>query len=220
MPKISYITPTNAKRTDFLMQAGRSLYNQTMKDIEWVIISPVSLGSFETTLRNELSNFDIKIIVGEDDKKVSLARNIGIKASIGEYIAFLDDDDLKYPNWGITLLNTIGNNVAAACNMDVIDKDGNIIGEHIFVMSTFGGIWTNRGLYFVNELLIPRNILLEIGMFDDNMRTSEDYELFVRIFKRGLISLISQKLCAYRKTPESMSNNDEVRGDPTHKSIH
>lgn len=225
-PKISCVTPSNSsrkKRKEFLLDAGKSLQAQTYKNLEWIIVSGEPLNpDTEKELRENLKTLDYKIVIADDDHKISRARNIGIEHSTGEYIAFLDDDDIKYPTWCEEMLKATVDlkppYIASMCDMDVINTDGRIFSQHIVRDTDFNSFWTNGTFYYVNELLISKPMLDKVGWFDDKMQTSEDYEFAARIFKNGKVNMVRKKLCAYRKHNENIS--DFCGGEPTHKSIH
>jgi glycosyltransferase involved in cell wall biosynthesis len=101
--RVTVIIPTY-NRFDFLVRAIHSVKTQTHKDIEIIVIND---GSTEEKYYSETGPFeDLKVIHLNEDtcsRKVvgfpcgGYARNIGMKEATGEYIAFLDDDDIWFP---------------------------------------------------------------------------------------------------------------------------
>jgi glycosyltransferase involved in cell wall biosynthesis len=206
---ISYITPTLWERTEFILEAEKSLANQTYKDIEWIIVSNKS-----QTIQLH-GGVNTKIIIDENLKNVAQKRNLGIQRSSGDLLAFLDDDDIKYPTFGEEMKNAINPSyIGSVSSMITINEKSEIIGNHLYCPNTFDNVWNSACLYFANEILICKYIAIE-------MDTSEDYEFFARLFKRGeLHNLVDRFLSGYRKHPGNLSGNEEIRGEPTHKSIH
>ena len=90
-PSVSVIIPTH-NRGEMLRRAIDSVLSQTYKDFELIIVSD---GSADETDKVIVSYTDPRIRFLKHDKSrgASAARNTGIRASIGQYIAFLDDDD-------------------------------------------------------------------------------------------------------------------------------
>lgn len=90
-PKVTVIIPTY-NRGDMLRRAIDSVLNQTYKDFELIIVSD---GSTDETNKVVASYADLRIRFFKHDKSkgASAARNTGLQAAKGEYIAFLDDDD-------------------------------------------------------------------------------------------------------------------------------
>lgn len=90
MPKISVIIPTY-NREDFICETIQSVLNQTYKDFEIIVIDDGSTDNTKKRLEPYLSK--IKLIDQKNHER-AISRNKGVKNSTGEYIAFLDSDDL------------------------------------------------------------------------------------------------------------------------------
>lgn len=101
MKKVSIITPTY-KRSDYLSRTLDSVLSQTYENLEVVIVNDNIPGSSEDTLTNAViksyNDKRIKVIHTEGKTGGGKARNIGIRACTGDYIAFLDDDDIYLPD--------------------------------------------------------------------------------------------------------------------------
>lgn len=99
---VSVIIPTY-KRSDYLLQTIESVLNQTYSSIEIIVVDDNGFGTvFQKETYNKLKSLIVsnKIIYIPHDtnKNGSAARNTGFKASKGEYINFLDDDDELMPD--------------------------------------------------------------------------------------------------------------------------
>ena len=96
--KVSIIIPTY-KRSDLLERAIKSVINQTYKNIEIIVVDDNVNNSKEHLQNLKIIEKYPQIIYIKNKKNLGggLTRNVGIKASTGEYIAFLDDDDEFYP---------------------------------------------------------------------------------------------------------------------------
>jgi len=218
--KISYITPTLWDRLDYINIAGESLLQQTETDIEWIIVSNKPC-PIQEQFMGKYANINVKIIQDDYAHSVSRARNIGIMKAKGDNVAFLDDDDAKYGNFGEVMLKHIGGISSVICSQDVVDGVGKIIGEHcVNPQFDIDSLFTNPVLYFTNELLINRNDLISIGMFDEMLTTSEDYDLFARVFRDLTTEYAPFRLSAYRKHDDNMSANTEIQNNDTHYSLH
>ena len=95
---VSVIIPTYS-RPDFISRAIESVLNQTYKPIEIIVVDDNGRGTnnqilTEQVLTNFIRSNQIKYIVHEKNKNGSAARNTGAASSHGEYITFLDDDDV------------------------------------------------------------------------------------------------------------------------------
>ena len=97
-PKVSIILPIyNAG--EFLIQCIESLINQTLKDIEIIVILDCPTDGSDKIIEKYAANdYRIKIIRNEQNLHIGESRNIGIKQATGEYIGFCDHDDYCEPN--------------------------------------------------------------------------------------------------------------------------
>lgn len=97
-PKVSVIIPT-FKRSDFLNRAIDSILQQTYSNIEILVIDDNEANSLErmkteNQMREYNNNNKVKYIKNKENLGGALARNVGIYKATGEYITFLDDDDI------------------------------------------------------------------------------------------------------------------------------
>lgn len=96
MPKVSIIVPVyNAEKV--LRRCLDSILNQSYKDFELIVIND---GSKDKSIKiiNEYKEKDNRVkVIDNKNNGVSETRNIGIKASVGEYIQFIDSDDYIEP---------------------------------------------------------------------------------------------------------------------------
>ena len=101
MPKVTVITPTYG-RSDYLPRAIDSILKQTHQDLELVIVNDNIPGSTEddltTAVLESYNDKRIKHIHTTGRTGGGAARNKGLKESTGDYIAFLDDDDVFLPD--------------------------------------------------------------------------------------------------------------------------
>lgn len=94
-PKFSIIIPAY-NNAEFLGDSIRSCLNQTFPGFEVIVVNDASPDNTEEVIRS-FDDHRIKYLVHKKNKGLSAARNTGIKASIGEYIALLDGDDIFHP---------------------------------------------------------------------------------------------------------------------------
>lgn len=119
--KISVIIPTY-KPKGYIFDCLNSLKEQTLDRRLFEII--IILNGSKDPYFKDINNYLINDMVGYhysilhvDKSGVSTARNIGIKQSRGEYIAFLDDDDMVSPPYLEGLLSCVGNNSISVSNV-------------------------------------------------------------------------------------------------------
>lgn len=195
--KVSCVIITH-NRIDYLKRAVNSVINQSYKNIEIIVVDDASDDGTEKYGR-DLKNIGVNYIRinKEDSKGGNYARNIGIQYSTGDYVAFLDDDDywlldkierqVKYaeihPNVGMIyggLLYEFDNSILNYKSLPNPDYQGDMIKKELYT-SPFASTIT---------LFVKREILQEIGGFDENMRYWQEYELEIRLMQKTLVGFI------------------------------
>ena len=125
MEKISIIIPVwNAE--EFLVETINSVLNQTYKNIEIICINDGSSDNSLKVLKEIQKNYKDKIIViDQENQGGSAARNVGLDKATGDYIAFLDNDDLYHPQYlEILYYKLKENNCDVSICRNVIFNDG------------------------------------------------------------------------------------------------
>jgi glycosyltransferase involved in cell wall biosynthesis len=100
MPAISVIVPTR-KRNHLLPRCLQSLYAQTFQDFEIVLIDdnpPESRVSRDAALNGLLSDKRLRLIENPSPRNAAVARNLGLPEARGDWITYLDDDDVYRPH--------------------------------------------------------------------------------------------------------------------------
>ena len=99
-PLVSIIIPTY-KRSNMLSRTIESVLNQTYQNIEIIVVDDNDKNTTyrkdtEIVMRKYKDNYKVKYIKHDKNMNGAVARNTGIRVSKGEYIGFLDDDDIFY----------------------------------------------------------------------------------------------------------------------------
>ena len=214
---ISVIIPVK-ERFDLLYKALKSINNQTLLPKEVIIIDDFSLSPLKLNLNNY--NFKILLIRNKKNYGVSKSRNIGIKNSSGKYLAFIDSDDywkknklhleynfLKKQNLDMTYCNYINKSK----NKFKIESSKEIYHRLI-------NLWSNPNCFC---LFFKKKSFMKIGYFDENLKGSEDHDLWFRIskknFKIGMINKNLVKINNYNKF--QISRNFEIRENSLKKFL-
>lgn len=101
---------------NYLKKALSSVENQTMKDIEVIIINDGSTDNSPNIINKFASQNSNFIVINQENKGLSAARNAGLNISKGKYIAFMDSDDYIEPNFLECLYNAaVKNNADIVC---------------------------------------------------------------------------------------------------------
>ncbi|MBD2017364.1 glycosyltransferase [Microcoleus sp. FACHB-53] len=210
MPLISVIIPAyNAEKT--IQETIDSVLNQTFQDFEIIVIND---GSQDTTLEIVNSIKDPRLqVFSYPNAKQAASRNRGISHSTGEFLAFLDADDLWKPEKLEAQLKALQDNPQAAVAYSwsqCIDEKGHFLRE-ASQSTTSGDVYAKLLLCdFLDNgsnPLVRRKALEEVGTFDESLPPAEDWELWIRLAARYHFVAVPYPHILYRQSPTSASAN-------------
>ncbi|MEW6608546.1 MAG: glycosyltransferase [bacterium] len=200
MATISIIIPTyNAE--NFLPQAINSVVEQTYQDIEIIVVDD---GSTDNTKRIIEPFMDKIYYIYKDNGGPASARNVGIKSSKGEYIAFLDADDIWLPQkleLQINLFQQCQEIDWIHTNLVLIDESGNVIGIRKLTEILSGSIFKilfMENWVLTSSVMMKRECLKIIGNFDETLSVNQDYDLWLRLSHYYKCGYLEQPLVKYR----------------------
>lgn len=209
-PLISVITPAyNAEKT--IERTIRSVLNQTYTNFEFLIVND---GSQDKTLEM-ISRFqDQRIkVFSQTNQGHSATRNRGILEATGEYITFLDADDIWVSDKLEAQLNALQKNPQA----DIVYSWSNFIDEndqllhHGCYVKVNGNVYTKllNGNFIENgsNLLVRRSALLSVGNFDETLLTASDWDLWLRLAAQYQFVCVPVPQVLYRVSSTSVSAN-------------
>ncbi|MEO1429161.1 MAG: glycosyltransferase [Cyanobacteria bacterium J06633_8] len=209
MPCCSIIIPAyNAIK--YLPETLESVLKQTFTDFEVLIIDD---GSYDNIVEwaSGVKNPRVRFL-SQKNKGVSAARNLGIKKAKGKYIAFLDADDLWEPTKLEKQLQLFKNNPSLGLvhtAMVVIDEQSKSLGR-IFTSNVEGDALEKlleQNTIVTSSVIVRHSCLQAVGNFDENLSSSEDWELWVRIASRYSIAHIKEPLVYYRQHANNTTKN-------------
>lgn len=217
--RISAIITTYKRDERFLERAILSVLNQTYQNIELLVVDDNGLDSSYHKIAASLvkkyqEEYDIQLIAHDVNEGAQKARNTGIKSSSGEYIAFLDDDD----EWIKTKIeqqlkvfkeSKIDNVGLVYCWYNVLTElsDGSVEKE-IRELPVYTQEEVLTQLFRLNFIastsfpLIKRECFDRVGLFDETLEASQDYDMWVRIAKEFAIGCKKKVLVHYYKHAE------------------
>ncbi|MFB2837629.1 glycosyltransferase [Floridanema evergladense] len=210
MPLISVIIPAyNSEKT--IRETIESVLQQTFSDFELIVIND---GSTDATLEIVTSIKDPRIkVFSYLNAGVAVSRNRGVSHSFGEFISFLDADDIWTTDKLEAQLKALQENPQAAVAyswLDSIDESGNFLREGTRITEN-GNIYAKLFLIpFVSSGsngLIRKQAFIEIGGFDESLAASQDYDLYLRLAARYHFVAIPKSQILYRISSGSMSTN-------------
>ena len=196
MPKVSVIIPTH-NRAELLCSAVTSVLNQTFQDFEIVIIDDASTDQTRDVIAH-FKDTRIRCIHNQVSKGDAGARNVGIMNSHCGYIAFLDDDDEWLPeklNIQTCVLDNGPAEVGGVCTgYFVINKVG---GSILSVCNPETDDLSKENFITTSSILLKKECFEQYGLFDENMPTSSDYDMWIRISKGFSFEIIKTPLVKY-----------------------
>ncbi len=198
MPKVSVIIPTY-NRAKLLPRAVNSVLNQTFKDFELIIVDDASTDNTEEVVKT-FKDSRIKYIKHRINKGGAAARNTGIKASKGEYIAFLDDDDEWLPlklekqvfkfNESSSKVGLIYTGFSRYLDGENKEREKHLPRHKGKVLDIcLAGCLTSPP-----EMLIRKELLKEIGGFDEKLKASQDADILIRLAQECDFDFIPEAL--------------------------
>jgi len=200
-PVISVIIPT-FNRANFLAEAIRSVLDQ--RDVpDEVEIIVVDDGSTDKTAET-LATLAGKIrCVHREHAGVSAARNLGISSSNGEWIAFLDSDDLWLPGKLCAQMKYFSDHPGMfLCQTEEIwIRNGRRINPRKYHRKPSGHCFPlllERCLVSPSAAVVHRSVFDLVGLFDETLPACEDYDLWLRIGCRFPIGLVETPLVVKR----------------------
>src|SRR5687767_8592890 len=188
----------------FIAAAIDSVLAQSYSPIECLVVDD---GSTDATAR-VVDSFEGAVgLLHQANRGEPAARNAGIRASRGEFIAFLDADDLWHPDKLVRQIELLASRpqiAAAYCAVEIVDAELNHVGflpvpkadaalrntlllEHPFVPG------------FGSTGVVRREVFEEVGLFDEHLRIGADREFICRVASRFPVEGIADPLVRYRR---------------------
>ena len=212
-PLVSVIVPAY-NVAEFIGDALNSVLAQTFTDHEIIVIND---GSPDTeALEKVLAPYMSRIVyLKQENRGVSAARNTGIKAARGLLIAFLDGDDTWLPHY----LEVQVPRIQADPAIDVLYPNVIMFGDSSEAGEEFMTICPSNGEVTFERLLLQecnvsnasiarREAILRAGLFDESLRSVEDFDLWLRVIKQGgRIAYHREVLARYRRRHGSLTAN-------------
>lgn len=211
MTTVSAIIP-NYNYAPHVAAAVDSVLQQTHRDIEIIVVDDGSSDGSVDILRGYGSRITL---LQQKNAGVSAARNRGIQAAKGEFVALLDADDRWHPDKITRQLALLRPDVGLVhCWARLIDGNG----------KTVGSVRTGGRGYLLDQIaqlrgtilgggssaLLPKRVFEELGYFDPGLSTSADYDMWRRVLSRYRAEMVEAELFDYRVHAGGMHLNVDV----------
>jgi glycosyltransferase involved in cell wall biosynthesis len=201
-PSISVIIPTR-NRLKFLQESVASVLAQSFRDWELIVVDDASEDGTWAWLRS-IDDGRIRVLRLDQHRERSAARNAGFRASRGEFVLFLDDDDWLLDGALARLFQALRRKPEAIGTIGAVTyrkENGHSTRTPHPRRCVLDDIWKDMLFGWVpllGQALFRRSNFIEAGGWRERMSLSEDYELFLRVSSLGPMVLIPQAVLAYR----------------------
>ena len=210
-PLVSVIIPTY-NRAALVCRAIDSVLAQTFTDYEIIVVDDAGSDNTEEVLSARYKE-KIVYIKKQNNEGLSAARNTGIKAAQGTYIAFLDDDDEWLPEklrLQIQVLQQYTDSGLVYCGYTQVAGDGAIIRQirpekKGFILPDL--LEDNYIAGSASAVLIKKDVLDKVGYFDETLTACEDWDLWIRIAQLCPIAYADHILVIYKIHADNMHKN-------------
>jgi glycosyltransferase involved in cell wall biosynthesis len=203
MPLISVILPTY-NRPGFLMRALASIASQTFDDYEVIVINDGGEDVSQYASWYQKARY----MSHPKNRGLAAARNTGIKEAAGQYIAYLDDDDVWLPSHLQTLVKILETGIGAAYTDSYFwynEQELCLDMSYDFNRSAMH----HANLFPVINVMHRRDVLEKCGVFDETLGSHEDYDLWLRMMRHTDFVHIPIVTALYSKR----QGNDQMSND-------
>jgi glycosyltransferase involved in cell wall biosynthesis len=219
-PLVSVIIPAyNAAR--YIEDTLASVIAQTIQDIEIIVVNDGSTDKTKEIL-DRIASADIRINpIHKSNSGVSDTRNIGMKQAKGQYLAFLDADDIWQPNKLEIQINALKIHGSNWCitDCDTMDEFGNILNNNISKMpkckSHFEELltWNTESFVGVMSSLVIDRAFSDGIRFNAAISSPADRDFVIHLARKSNVLYIPESLWQYRILTNSMSRNSSKVAD-------
>jgi glycosyltransferase involved in cell wall biosynthesis len=212
-PLVSVVIPAY-KVAPYISETLDSVFSQTLTEFEVIVVND---GSPDTDdLERALAPYRERICyVRQENRGAGAARNRGVRQGHGEFVAFLDGDDVWMPNFLKRQLE-----FARKGGYDLVYTDARLFGDPPMAGKTYMQTAPSRGpVTFVSLVRNQCNVitsgvvarrlaLIEAGLFDETLRNGQDFEMWTRLARAGARLGYQRKvLLRYRCRRDSLSGD-------------
>jgi glycosyltransferase involved in cell wall biosynthesis len=223
---VSVVIPTY-NCASYVTATIESVLVQTYRNWEIIVVDD---GSTDDTL-GALAPYGDKIsYYHQNQSGVPTARNLGIQHARGDLVAFLDADDiwfpeklsaqvgalLQFPEAGLAFSDMLAFDAGGVITDAYIHSLGNWFEKHRIAAADMAYGWLYRELLYTNDIatstvLVRKDVLDEVGPMDETLRMGDDYDLWLRIARDSKFVFVNQKLIKYRVQSDGLSGPVDQR---------
>lgn len=218
-PLVSVVIPTY-NHGHLISEAITSVLNQSYKNFEIIIIDNYSQDNTEEVVKS-FKDKKINYIKFNNKGIIAASRNIGIKNTKGELVAFLDSDDVWYKDKLKYSIKAFQKNadIILSCHNEYCVRNNKIIKKYNYGPYTenmYYSLLFKKNCVSTSAVVAKKDVLIKTGGFleDEKFIGCEDYEYWMRLSKEGKFYFINKVLGEYRihgtniiSNPIKLANN-------------
>ncbi|WP_158551358.1 glycosyltransferase family A protein [Rhodohalobacter sp. SW132] len=207
-PLVSIVIPTY-NRPGHLVRAIESALRQTYENIEIIVVddcSDLDLDQF----REEFPA--VKLYKNSDNRGACFSRNRGLEIASGDYINFLDDDDELYPDKIALQIQKFQRSADPNLGMVTCHLEDYRSGNKQIVRNRVNGdvyrlLLSKFAIAGTESMLFKRSVFDEVGGFDENLQSSQEYDLFLRVSELFTVDYVDKILSRKNRSSDQISLN-------------
>jgi glycosyltransferase involved in cell wall biosynthesis len=217
--KVSVIMPT-CNRPEMLIAAIDSVRKQTMQNFEILVVNDAG-SDVEAVVSPRNRSRKITYVRHGQNRGLAAARNTGIKLARGQYIAYLDDDDLYYPDHLQTLVHCLEKHDCAVAYTDAnrahqVRQDEKLVVTHRDL--PFSVDFNHDRILVGNFIPVlcvmhSRKCLDDVGLFDESLTTHEDWDLWIRLSRKYRFAHVRKTTCEFSWRTDGTSMTSQKQQD-------
>jgi len=200
---VSVIIPTY-NRPEFLRKCVESVIVQTYRNLEIIVINDGGV-DVSNVINSASENLRVRYIVLSNNQGMAVARNTGLRVSNGTYIAYLDDDDIYYPQHIERLVSVLEQKPFAVAYSDACrahlkwgDDEYTVVGRDRPYSFEFDA----DQLFLKNQIptlciMHRRDCLEKTGYFDESLNAHEDWDLWIRMSQQYPFFHVKEVTCEF-----------------------
>ena len=202
---------------DFIDEAIESIFNQSYKEFEYVIVDDGSTDNTFSILKRYAAKDKRIVLIEKEHSGLTTSLNVGLEQAKGEWIARLDADDIAMPERLSDQLNFVEDNervVLLGGGCIEIDKNGTIIKKHIYPQehNTLMDRLENRKAFFPHSsAFFHKASVMKLGGYNPRFTRSQDLDLWLRVGDTARIACLNHTVVKLRKHSEMTSNTNGGR---------
>lgn len=187
-PVVSVVIPT-FNRQNLMLRAVRSVLNQSFSNYEIIVVVDGSKDGTPEALQ-AIGDDRIRVLVHRENRGAPAARNTGIKAATGAYIAFLDDDDIWFPEKLEMQLTQMGACDALLCGYRVMGERR----DRSYRLRDVGLKELKKTNPFGGSGLLVKTFIAKGLQFNETLPKAQDWDFLIRLALQWRIGYITEVL--------------------------